>query len=208
MRSQSHPFAATPSYQSRGVRLRRAPPRAKSGAPYDPQLSCWQYIAGRYNVRVNRQTRQQSGTSPQVNYGTLAELRYHIRRFLHLREVAARRVGVEPQHYLLLLQIKGLTGRQPPTIGVLADRLQLRHHSVGGLVDRLVARGMVVRRRDSPDRREVVVSLRPKGETVLRRLALYSLRELRTEGPALVSALNRLIGSRTRGRQTRSNANR
>jgi len=157
---------------------------------------------------VARQTRQRSGTTSQVNYGTLAELRYHIRRFLHLRELAARGAGIEPQHYLLLLQVKGLAGRRSPTIGVLADRLQIRHHSVVELVDRLVARGMVARRRDGPDRREVVVSLRPKGEAVLRRLALYSLRELRTEGPALVSALNRLIGSRTRGGPTRSNADR
>jgi DNA-binding MarR family transcriptional regulator len=76
------------------------------------------------------------------------------------------------------------------------------------LVDRLVTRGMVERRRDSPDRREVVVSLRPRGEAVLRQLALYSLRELATEGPALVSALNRLIGSRVRAARRRSHANR
>jgi DNA-binding MarR family transcriptional regulator len=157
---------------------------------------------------VPQQTRQRTGTTPQVDYWTLAELRYHIRRFLRIREEAARRAGVEPQHYLLLLQVKGLVGRRSPTIGVLADRLQIRHHSVVELVDRLEARGMVFRRRDSPDRREVVVSLRPKGEALLRGLALYSLRELRTEGPALVSALKRLIGSRSRWRRTRSNAER
>ncbi len=142
----------------------------------------------------------------QIDYWTLAELRYHIRRFLRLREVAARRAGVEPQHYLLLLQVKGLTGRRSLTIGALADRLQLRHHSVVELVDRLVKRRMVDRRRDSPDRREVFVALRPRGEAVLRKLALYSLRELRTEGPALMSALNRLIGPRTRAGRRRSRA--
>lgn len=154
------------------------------------------------------QARQQSGATPQVDYGTLAELRYHIRRFLRLREEAARRAGVVPQQYLLLLQVKGLTGGRPPTIGVLADRLQLRHHSVVELVDRLVTRGMVVRRREGPDRREVFVALRPRGEAVLRRLALYSLRELRTEGPALISALNRLIGPRARAGRRRSNGDR
>jgi DNA-binding MarR family transcriptional regulator len=159
-------------------------------------------------MRVARQTRQRSGTTSKVDYWRLAELRYHIRRFLRLREVAARSAGVEPQQYLLLLQVKGLTARRTPTIGALADRLQLRHHSVVELVDRLVKRGMVDRRRHSPDRREVLVSLRPRGEAVLRKLALYSLRELRTEGPALVSTLNRLIGSRAPVGRRRSHANR
>lgn len=130
-----------------------------------------------------------------VDYRTLAALRYQIRRFLRTREVAARAAGVEPQHYLLLLQIKGLEeDEQPATVGALAERLQLRHHTVVELVDRLGTKGLVVRRRSPSDRRQVVVELRPAGDAVLRRLALYSIEELRTEGPALVSALTRLIG--------------
>ena len=130
----------------------------------------------------------------QVDYWTLAELRYYIRRFLRARELAAREAGVEPQQYFLLLQVKGLGRGQPATISALAERLQLRHHSTVGLVDRLVRRGFVVRRRDRRDRREVLVELRPAGEAVLRRLALFSVAELKTEGPALVAALKRLIG--------------
>ena len=129
-----------------------------------------------------------------VDYWTLAELRYHIRRFLRARELAAREAGVEPQQYLLLLQVKGLGGEQPATIGALAERLQLRHHSTVGLVDRLVRRGFVARRRDERDGRGVLVELRPAGEAVLRRLALFSVEELKTEGPALVAALKGLIG--------------
>jgi len=53
--------------------------------------------------------------------------------------------------------------------------------------------GLVARRRDDGDRRQVVVTLRPAGETVLRRLALYSLAELRTEAPALLATLRRLV---------------
>jgi len=139
-----------------------------------------------------------------VDYRTLAELRYYIRRFLRAREVAARAAGVEPQHYLLLLQIKGLEGNHPPTVGALAERLQLRHHTVVELVDRLAARGMVARRRAPADRRRVVVDLRPAGDAVLRKLALYSVEELRTEGPALVVALTRLIGGPKALHRTRS----
>jgi len=130
-----------------------------------------------------------------VDYRTLAALRYQIRRFLRTREVAARAAGVEPQHYLLLLQIKGLEeDEQPATVGALAERLQLRHHTVVELVDRLGTKGLVVRRRSPSDRRQVVVELRPAGNAVLKRLAQYSIEELRTEGPALVAALTRLIG--------------
>jgi DNA-binding MarR family transcriptional regulator len=132
-----------------------------------------------------------------VDYWTLAQLRYSIRRFLRTREIAARKAGVAPQQYLLLLQLKGLEGR-PTTIGALAERLQLRHHSVVGLVDRLAERGMVGRRRDARDRRGVVVELRPPGEKMLERLARYSLQELQSEGPAFVAALRRLMGRRAR----------
>src|SRR5881628_1615979 len=84
--------------------------------------------------------------SPAVDYHTLADFRYRLRRFLRARELAARTAGVAPQQYLVLLQIKGSYGREPPTIGVLAERLQKQHHGVVQLVDRLVERGMVARR--------------------------------------------------------------
>jgi DNA-binding MarR family transcriptional regulator len=131
-----------------------------------------------------------------VDYQTLADLRYHIRRFLRVRESVARAAGVEPQHYLLLLQIKGLEGRNRATVGHLAERLQLRHHSTVELVNRLAERGLVTRRRDGQDRREVVVTLRPAGERILRRLAAHSVAELQAGGPALLAALTRLIGRR------------
>jgi len=137
--------------------------------------------------------RARASRPERVDYWRLAQLRYYIRRFLRTREIAAQQAGVAPQQYLLLLQLKGLRGI-PATISTLAERLQLRHHSTVGLVDRLVQRGMVARTRDPRDRRGVVVELRPTGEKVLDRLARYSLQELRTEGPALLAVLRRLIG--------------
>jgi len=144
---------------------------------------------------------------PRVDYQTLADLRYHIRRFLRVREEAARAAGVEPQQYVLLLQVKGFERRQPATIGALTERLQIRHHATVQLVDRLEERGLVRRRRAEIDRRGVVVELTTRGEAVLRKLALYSLAELRTGGPALASTLTRVIElnggrprAKTRGR--------
>jgi DNA-binding MarR family transcriptional regulator len=140
-------------------------------------------------------------TEETVDYQILADLRYHIRRFLRVREGAARAAGVEPQHYLLLLQIKGLEGREPVTISRLADRLQLRHHSTVELIDRLVAKELVARRHDGWDRRAVSIALRPAGERMLRRLASHSIAELQTGGPALLEALTQLIGKQnTRSR--------
>ena len=115
-----------------------------------------------------------SSPSAPPDYAALADLRYLIRQFLRTRETAARAAGVEPQQYLLLLQIKGLVGRHPATIGVLAERLQVSQHAVVQLVNRLARRGMVRRRRDDPDARFVVIELLPRGEAIMRRLAQTS----------------------------------
>jgi DNA-binding MarR family transcriptional regulator len=143
-----------------------------------------------------------------VDYRALADLRYRLRRFLRVREVAARAAGVEPQQYLVLLQIKGLEGHAVATLSVLAERLQIRHHAVVQLIDRLTAAGMVERRRDGRDRREVVVRLRPAGERVLKRLAAYSLAELTTEAPSLVASLNHLVMQSTAGKVPSRNGTR
>jgi DNA-binding MarR family transcriptional regulator len=141
--------------------------------------------------------------APRVDYRALADFRYQVRTFLRRRELAARAAGIEPQQYLVLLQLKGLEGRGPATIGALAERLQVQHHGVVQLVDRLVRRGMVERRRDGNDRREVLVHLRPAGQRILERLATYSVAELTAEGPLLVSALSRLVGRSPRSRARR-----
>ncbi len=133
-----------------------------------------------------------------VDYVTLAELRYQIRRFLRVRELAAHTAGVEPQQYLLLLQIKALQGRTRATIGTLAERLQVQHHAAVQLVNRLVRQGMVAKHRNGDDRRGVDVELKPLGERILRRLAGHSIAELETEGPKLLSSLTHLIGSNGR----------
>lgn len=140
------------------------------------------------------------------DYSALGDLRYQIRRFLRIREIAARTVGIEPQQYLLLLQVKALEGRAAATIGILAERLQIRHHSAVQLVNRLAKRGMVERRRDRRrDRREVVVCLRPAGEKLLSRLARHSVDELTTEGPQLVSSLKRLVRQSVHGKPVSRN---
>jgi len=114
----------------------------------------------------------------QSDIRNLARFRYAIRRFLRFSEEAAREAGVTPQHHQLLLGIAGFTGNGWATISELADFLQVRHHSVVGLVDRAEALGLVRREVSPEDRREVHVSLSPEGARKLRALATLHRKEL------------------------------
>jgi len=129
-----------------------------------------------------------------ADYAALAEFRYHIRRFLHFSEQAARRTGVEPQQHQLMLATKAVGGEQGARIADLAERLQIQHHSTVELIDRLEERALVRRSRGIDDRREVYVSLTPRGENVLQELTLHHRQELRTAAPALIAALRRIAG--------------
>ena len=126
-------------------------------------------------------------------YRALAEFRYQIRRFLRFSEAAARAAGLEPQHHQVLLCVKGLPDEARATIGDVAERLQIQHHSTVELVDRLAKHGYVRRFRDGQDRRQVLLQLTAKGEKVLRDLSLHHRDEIRRTGPALVSSLRRLM---------------
>ena len=127
-----------------------------------------------------------------TDYQSLAELRYHIRRFLHFSEQVARAAGLEPRQYQLMLALKGLPKNVRPRIGELAERLQIQHHSTVELVNRLAAGGYVKRQRGGDDRREVLLALTSKGEKVLGELAIHHRNELRSQGPALASALKKV----------------
>jgi DNA-binding MarR family transcriptional regulator len=126
------------------------------------------------------------------DYLALAELRYQLRLFLHFSEQASRKMSLEPQQHQLMLALKGLAPGTRPTIGTLAERMQLQHHSTVELVNRLSAGGLVRRHRDVEDRRQVLLGLTTKGEKVLRELSIGHKAELRTQGPALVAALERV----------------
>lgn len=125
------------------------------------------------------------------DYQALAEFRYQIRRFLRFSEEAARRAGLEPAQHQLLLAVKAHRGQ--PTVGDLAERLQLRHHSVVGLVDRLAESGLVRRERAGSDRRQVRVGLTRQGGALLRKLSMEHRDELETAGAALVLALEAIM---------------
>ena len=123
----------------------------------------------------------------------MAELRYQIRRFLRFSENAARQAGIEPQQHQLLLAVRGLPDVLKPTIGVLAERMQLQHHSTVELIDRLVERVFLFRLLSTDDKRQVLVKLTHNGEEFLKRLSLHHLQELQSAGPTFVKVLQSLI---------------
>jgi len=150
-----------------------------------PQAS---YIVIRYNLPAKA-----SADISLSSYRALAEFRHQIRLFLHFSEEAARQVGIEPQQHQLMLAIKGIPVGTQPTIGRIAERLQIRHHSAVELIDRLVERGAVRRKHSHEDQREVLIELTPHGEALLHRLSVLHWKELRVSGPALSESLRAVM---------------
>jgi len=131
------------------------------------------------------------------DYRTLAEFRYHLRRYLVSSDHAARAAGLHPGQYRLLLIVKGLPEAMQPTISNLAERLGLRHNSTVELVDRLEKRRLIYRERSERHRSFVFVRITAKGESILRKLVASRKRELQRAGPILVKALNTLTKRRS-----------
>jgi DNA-binding MarR family transcriptional regulator len=145
-----------------------------------------------------------TGTMTAAEFRALAEFRYRIRIYLNGSEEAARNAGLEPQQYLLMLALRGLPVGREPSIRELADRMQLRHHTVVELVDRLERRQLLRRERSRDDRRQVILHLTPRGEKILTRLARQRISELRTAAPMLVRALTAVIRSTQSPRNSRA----
>lgn len=139
-----------------------------------------------------------------ADYRALAGLRYLIRGFLSEADAAARRVGLEPQQYQLMLAVRGLPEGREASVQALAERLALKHNSTVELIDRMERHGYVYRSRKVDDRRCVLVSLLPAGERLLEDIAKQRISELRVGGPALVRAVNVLLKRSARSKDQTS----
>jgi DNA-binding MarR family transcriptional regulator len=101
------------------------------------------------------------------DFEALARFRFGIRAYLRFSEETVRKHGVTPQQYQLMLAIKGFPGREWASVRELAERLQLRHHSVVELANRAQGQGLVARSPDPDDARVVRVSLTDDGDRLL-----------------------------------------
>ncbi|WP_433502696.1 MarR family winged helix-turn-helix transcriptional regulator [Pseudonocardia halophobica] len=125
---------------------------------------------------------EEDGPAPtpltKQDFEALARFRFGIRRYLRFSEETVRRHGITPQQYQLLLALKGFPGREWATVGELAERLQLRHHSTVELVNRAQGQKLVRRIPDPDDHRVVRVGLTSDGEQILAELSALHRSEL------------------------------
>jgi DNA-binding MarR family transcriptional regulator len=144
---------------------------------------------------VAASNRRTSGRSSRVlskrDYETLAQFRYLLRQFTAFSEQAAERARLTPQQHQALLAIRGFPGREQITVGELAERLSLKHHSAVGLVDRLEKAGLVRRVTHPGDRRRVLIELTARARKVLAKLTLAHREQLRELAPLLRKLLRR-----------------
>jgi DNA-binding MarR family transcriptional regulator len=110
--------------------------------------------------------------------------------------------GLRPRH---LIALKLLSERGPASQQALADSLSLDPSNVVGLLNELEERGLILRRRDSVDRRRHIVELSPRGQEELcgaydrlRRIDDDLLSPLSTrERTMLYDLLVRAVGAKT-----------
>jgi DNA-binding MarR family transcriptional regulator len=114
------------------------------------------------------------------DYRALARFRYALRVFLGFSAQAARHAGLAPNQHQLLLAIRGWDGPDTgPTIGDVAQQLQLQHHSVVELVNRAVMADLVTRQPDPDDRRRQRLALTDHGARQIATLSAAHRDELR-----------------------------
>ena len=121
----------------------------------------------------------------------VADFRAALRRFLRQSERIARKSGLTPQRYTLLLMIKGSpTGREESTVTELSERLQLAQSTVTELVRRAEEAGLIEREQSQRDARVAHLRLTEEGE---RRLML-SFTALAKERAQVRDAFSHLDG--------------
>jgi DNA-binding MarR family transcriptional regulator len=124
----------------------------------------------------------------------VAAFRSALRHFLRRSEKVARKSGLTPQRYTLLMMIKGAPdGREQSTVTELSERMQLAQSTVTELVRRAEGAGLVEREQSQRDARVAHLRLTPEGE---RRLML-SFTELATERAQLREAFANFDGGVT-----------
>jgi len=116
-----------------------------------------------------------------------AAFRSELRRFLRRSDELATDLGLTPQRYDLLLQLKAAPDGHS-TVTELGKRLHLRQTAVTELVKRAEEAGLVRRRRSEQDRRVFLLELTEDGD---RRVTLV-FNALRRDRSAFARAFEQL----------------
>ncbi|MBS0370844.1 MAG: winged helix-turn-helix transcriptional regulator [Proteobacteria bacterium] len=131
------------------------------------------------NSPSSESTSDLPATLSQEDYRRLSHVRHQLRRFLRFSEDICHAEGLTSLQYQLLLHVKAMRGKDWASVGELAEKLQAKHHGVVALLDRCEKLGLIQRRINQEDRRQVEIHLLPEGEKVLERLAVLHQPELR-----------------------------
>ena len=116
-----------------------------------------------------------------------AAFRSELRRFLQRSDVVTADLGLTPQRYDLLLQLKASpTGYS--TVTELGRRLHLRQTAVTELVKRAEEAGLIRRRRSETDRRVFLLELTEEGD----RRVMHAFHALRRDRIAFAEAFDTL----------------
>lgn len=94
----------------------------------------------------------------------LIALRQIQRRTEQASKKLAAQAGLTPSQ-LLVMQI--LSERGETSAGEVSNLTQLKHATISSLVDKLVSRGLLARRRCDEDRRRVWLTLQPEGKNAI-----------------------------------------
>jgi DNA-binding MarR family transcriptional regulator len=134
---------------------------------------------------------KESQSLTDADYARLADFRYAMRCFLEFSEIAAIKEGLTPQQHQALLVIRGSEGATA-TVGRLAERLRIRHHTAVEQAQRLEAASMISRETNPKDRRSVLLRLTSEGDAMLERLSLAHRAELGELSPQIMALLESL----------------
>lgn len=126
------------------------------------------------------------------DYSALGAFRYAMRKFLRFSKEALADAKLTPEQYEALLSIKSCSNGNGLNIRDLSEQLQVRHHSAVSLVNKLAGKELIVKKRATDDRREVLVELTSLGESTLASLAEIHRREIRARSTEMINALQRL----------------
>jgi DNA-binding MarR family transcriptional regulator len=141
---------------------------------------------------VTAPARDTAGTRSLERVIHVAEFRAGLRRFLSRSERVARRRGLTPQRYLLLLMIKGAAdGSERATLTELAERLQLSPNTVTELCARAEKAGLISRHAAPHDARVAYLRVTAEGD---RRLTA-AIEEIEADRKELSRALADLAAS-------------
>jgi DNA-binding MarR family transcriptional regulator len=136
----------------------------------------------------------------------LSTVQCAIIRFVRTREKAVRADGLEPLQFQFLTLVEPFhSNGQQPNISAVASQLGMQHHSAVELVDRLVERGLLRRKRANHDRRHVLLGVTLEGKKLLRRAILQEYADVHEFAPVLERDLKVFLnGVRPRASSQRS----